>query len=95
MQKALFEPGTPVFIYRLFQFATVGLLILLIVLYTQGKFIFIIHFRINRIIIIMNKSTNIIYFYIYICNYRSWKSTRVYLRWINSLFIRISNLDCF
>ena len=43
MQKALFEPGTPVFIYRLFQFATVGLLILLIVLYTQGKFIFIIH----------------------------------------------------
>jgi hypothetical protein len=36
MQKALFEPGTPVFIYRLFQFATVGLLILLIVLYTQG-----------------------------------------------------------
>ena len=57
MQKALFEPGTPVFIYRLFQFATVGLLILLIVLYTQGKFIFIVYnvyIRINRIIILMN-----------------------------------------
>ena len=39
MQKALFEPGTPVFIYRLFQFATVGLLILLIILYSQGTYI--------------------------------------------------------
>ena len=31
MQKALFEPGTPVFIYRLFQFSTIGLLILLMI----------------------------------------------------------------
>ena len=41
MQKALFEPGTPVFIYRLFQFATIGLLILLIILYSQGTYIHI------------------------------------------------------
>jgi len=54
MQKALFEPGTPVFIYRLFQFATVGLLILLIVLYTQGKFIFIVQ------CLYSNKSNNYI-----------------------------------
>ena len=37
MQKILFEPGTPLFIYRLFQFSTVGLLVLLAVLYSQGK----------------------------------------------------------
>ena len=37
MQKILFEPGTPIFIYRLFQFSTVGLLVLLAALYSQGK----------------------------------------------------------